>query len=68
MFCRAILKNCNRRPRYRLTVKFGTETKILKLGPKMSNLGVFGPKFENTIAIIEISAPEIVLFQSLVSK
>ena len=34
----------------------------------MTNLGVFGLKFENTIVIIEISALEIVLFQSLVKK
>ena len=32
----------------------------------MSDLGVFGRKFENTIVIIEISALEFVLFQSLV--
>ena len=34
----------------------------------MPNLGGFGLKFENTIVIIEISAPEMVLFQSLVLK
>ena len=72
MFWRAIFKNycpfCNQRPRVCLIVKFGAETKILKFETKMPNLSVFELKFENTIVIIEISALEFVLFESLVQK
>ena len=40
------------------------KVKSLNLGPKMSDLDIFVPEFENSIVIIEISAVEFVFMQS----
>ena len=51
-----------------LVAKFGGKMKILKLAPKRPHLGIFGLELENIIVIIEISALEFFLLQSVVQK
>ena len=42
--------------------------KSLNLGPKVPDLQILGPEFENTIAVFEISLLEFVFVKSVVQK
>ena len=42
------------------------DKKYLNLEPKMSYLGIFGMKIENTVVLLEISALEFAYLQTLV--
>ena len=48
--------------------KFGAKKISLNLGPKVPDLQILGPEFENTIAVFEISLLEFVFVKSVVQK